>query len=148
MAYTNALSAYRETRVKTASQGQLIIMLYDEAVRQLDMGLDLMGKNLPEKKDPGKIEQISKAILKTQEIITELMVSLDFEQGGEIAKNLFSLYTWFNHELLEANIRQDLKQIAVIRGMICELRGAWGEIIAKNAAEGIGQPSSGVNIAG
>jgi flagellar protein FliS len=148
MAYTNALSAYRETRVKTASQGQLIIMLYDEAVRQLDMGLDLLGKHLPAKKDPGKIEQISKAILKTQEIITELMVSLDFDQGGEIAKNLFSLYTWFNHELLEANIHQDLKQITVIRGMICELRDAWSEIIAKNTAEGIGQPSTGVNIAG
>ncbi|MDR2184056.1 MAG: flagellar export chaperone FliS [Treponema sp.] len=148
MAYTNALSAYRETRVKTASQGQLIIMLYDEAVRQLDMGLDLLGENLSEKKDPGRIEQISKAILKTQEIITELMVSLDFEQGGEIAKNLFSLYTWFNHELLEANIRQDLKQITLIRRMICELRGAWSEIIAKNTAEGMGRPSSGVNIAG
>jgi flagellar protein FliS len=148
MAYTNALSAYRETRVKTASQGQLIIMLYDEAVRQLDMGLDLLGRNLPEKKDPGKIERISKAILKTQEIITELMVSLDFEQGGEIAKNLFSLYTWFNHELLEANIHQDLKRITVIRGMICELRGAWGEIIAKNTAEGTGQSPGGINIAG
>jgi flagellar protein FliS len=148
MAYTNALSAYRETRVKTASQGQLIIMLYDEAVRQLDTGLDLLGRNLPEKKDPGSIERISRAILKTQEIITELMVSLDFDQGGEIAKNLFALYTWFNHELLEANIHQDLKQITVIRGMICELRSAWSEIIAKNTAEGIGRPSSGVNIAG
>jgi flagellar protein FliS len=148
MAYTNALSAYRETRVKTASQGQLIIMLYDEAVRQLDIGLDLLGRNPPGKQDPGKIEQISRAILKTQEIITELMVSLDFDQGGEIAKNLFSLYTWFNHELLEANMHQNLKQITVIRGMICELRDAWGTIIAKNTAEGREQPSSGVNIAG
>jgi flagellar protein FliS len=43
MAYTNALSAYRETRIRTASQGQLIIMLYDEAVKQLDSALELMG---------------------------------------------------------------------------------------------------------
>ena len=147
LAYTNALSAYRETRIKTASQGQLVIMLYDEAIRQLDQGLDLLGKNLAGKKDPGKIEKISKAVLKTQEIITELMVSLDFEQGGDIAKNLFSLYTWFNHELLEANIHQDLKRITVIRGMINELRSAWSEIAAKNAGDGVQAPV-GVNIAG
>jgi flagellar protein FliS len=148
LAYPNALSAYRETRVKTASQGQLIIMLYDEAVRQLDMGLDLLGLNLSGKKEPGRIEQIGKCILKTQEIITELMVSLDFDQGGDIAKNLFALYTWFNQELLEANISQDSQRITTIRGMINELRGAWSEIIAKNSAEGVGRPSAGVNIAG
>ncbi|MDR2110896.1 MAG: flagellar export chaperone FliS [Spirochaetaceae bacterium] len=148
MAYVNALSAYRETRVKTASQGQLIIMLYDEAVRQLDMSLELLGLNLAGKKDPGRIERIGKSILKTQEIITELMVSLDFDQGGDIAKNLFALYTWFNQELLEANISQDIKRVTVIRGMINELRGAWSEIIAKTSAEGVGRPSTGVNIAG
>jgi flagellar protein FliS len=149
LAYTNALSAYRETRIKTASQGQLIIMLYDEAIKQLDRGLELLGMNARGKRDPGKIEAIGKSIVKTQEIITELMVSLDFEQGGEIAKNLFSLYTWFNQELLEANIAQDLKRITVIRNMINELRGAWTEIVAKTSAEGmLGRPSAGVNIAG
>jgi flagellar protein FliS len=148
LAYTNALSAYRDTRVKTASQGQLIIMLYDEAVKQLDRGLELLGLNKPGKKDPGKIEQVNKSILKTQEIITELMVSLDFEQGGEIAKNLFSLYTWFNQELLEANIKQDLRRITVIRNMLYELRGAWSEIASKNPAEAAGKAVNGINIAG
>jgi flagellar protein FliS len=148
LAYTNALSAYRETRIKTASQGQLIIMLYDEAVKQLDHGLDLLALNNQGKRDPGKIEKIGKAILKTQEIITELMVSLDFEQGGEIAKNLFSLYTWFNQELLEANISQDPRRITVVRGMINDLRGAWSEAAVKASAEGMGRPAAGVNIAG
>jgi flagellar protein FliS len=147
LAYSNALSAYRETRIKTASQGQLIIMLYDEAVKQLDHGLELLELNAVGKKDPGRIEQISKAILKTQEIITELMVSLDFEQGGEIARNLFSLYTWFNQELLEANIGQDPRRIADIRNMLNELRGAWNEIAAKHSMDG-NRPSTGVNIAG
>ena len=101
MSYTNALSVYRENRIKTASQGQLIVVLYEEAVKNLDRGLELLGAGRSGKQDPGKIEQISKTVLKAQEIITELMVSMDFEQGGEIAKNLFSLYTWFNQELLE-----------------------------------------------
>ncbi|MDR3166367.1 MAG: flagellar export chaperone FliS [Treponema sp.] len=148
MAYANALSAYRETRIKTASQGQLIIMLYDEAVKHLDRGLELLGMNVSGKKDPGNIEQISKAIIKTQEIITELMVSLDFEQGGDIAKNLFSLYTWFNQELLEANVKQDIRRVTIIRNMVNELRGAWNEIATKNPAESRVNPPAGINIAG
>jgi flagellar protein FliS len=148
LAYTNALSAYRETRIKTASQGQLIIMLYDKTLQYLDRGLELLGMNESGKKDPGKIEEINKSILKAQEIITELTVSLDFEQGGDIAKNLFSLYTWFNHELLEANISQDLRRVTAVRDMIGELRNAWNEIAVKNPAEKTGKVVSGLNIAG
>jgi flagellar protein FliS len=146
LAYTNAISTYRETKVKTASQGQLVIMLYDEAVKCLDRGLELLALNEGGKKNPGNIEQISKAILKAQEIITELNVSLDFEQGGDIAKNLFSLYTWFNKELLEANIDQDMRRITMVRNQINELRSAWAEIAAKT--ETAGNAVTGLNIAG
>ncbi|MDR2143857.1 MAG: flagellar export chaperone FliS [Treponema sp.] len=146
MAYTNALSAYRETRIRTASQGQLIIMLYDEAVTQLDGALELMGLNVSGKKEPGRIEHIGKAIGKTQDIVTELMVSLDFEQGGEIAKNLFALYTWFNKELLEAHMSQDLTRVTIVRNQINELREAWSEAALKSVEAG--RPREGVNIAG
>jgi flagellar protein FliS len=149
VAYTNALSAYRETRIKTASQGQLVVMLYDEALKHLDRGLELLGLNASGKKDPGKIEHVNKAILKTQDIITELMVSLDFDQGGEIAKNLFSLYTWFNKELLEANIKQDRRRLTIIRNMISDLRSAWSEIAGKNAVgTAAAGDAGGINIAG
>ena len=148
MAYTNAISTYRETRVKTASQGQLIIMLYEEAVKHLDRGMEFLGMNTGEKKNPGNIEKISKAILKAQEIITELTVSLDFEQGGEIARNLFSLYTWFNKELLEANIHQDVRKVEAVRNQLNELRIAWTEIAAKNSSDSPGKAVTGVNIAG
>ena len=148
MAYTNALSAYRETRIKTASQGQLIIMLYDEIVKNLNNGIELLEMNSKGKKDPGKIEKINKFVLKAQEIVTELTVSLDFEQGGEIAHNLFSLYTWFSQELLEGNIKQDLERLTIVRNQINELRSAWGEIIDRTATDNIGKVVGGVNIAG
>ena len=148
LAYTNPISSYRETRIKTASQGQLILMLYDEAVKHLDRGLELLSLNTGEKKNPGNIEKISRSILKTQEIITELTVSLDFEQGGEIARNLFSLYTWFNKELLESNINQDIHKITAVRNQLSELRSAWAEIAAKNGSETAGKTVTGVNIAG
>ena len=146
MAYRNALSTYKETRIKTASQGQLIIMLYNEAVRQLDQALDLMDLNNSGKRDPGRIEKIGISVVKTQEIISELMVSLDFEQGGDIAKNLFSLYTWFNRELMEASISQDTKRISAVRDHIDGLRNAWQEIVATNAVEN--REVVGVDIAG
>ena len=147
MAYTNAISTYRETRIKTASQGQLIIMLYDEAVKDLDRSLELLALNTGGKTNPGNIEKISKSILKAQEIITELIVSLDFDQGGDIAKNLFSLYSWFNKELLESNISHDIRRITSVRNQLSELRSAWSEIAAKSS-ETAGKAVTGVNIAG
>jgi len=149
LAFTNALSAYRETRIRTASQGQLIIMLYDEAIKNLNQGIELLEMNAKGKKDPGRIEKVNKSILKTQEIVTELMVSLDFDQGGEIAQNLFSLYTWFNQELLEGNIKQDLNHLIGVRDMIIDLRSAWSEIIARYTPDTPpGKTVGGVNIAG
>jgi flagellar protein FliS len=121
-------------------------MLYDEAVKQLDKALELMSLNAGGKKDPGRIEHIGRAIVKAQDIFTELMVSLDFEQGGEIAQNLFALYTWFNKELLESHMSQSLTRVTVVRNMVNDLRSAWGEIAAKTAAEG--RPAEGINIAG
>lgn len=147
MAYTNALSAYRETRIKTASQGQLILMLYDEAIRQLDAGLDLLSRESG-KLAPSSIETYNKALIKAQEIITELMASLDFDSGGEIAANLFSLYNWFNRELLDSNLSRDTKRIKSVRDHLDSLRQTWQEVIAKTSAESLGRPSSGVNIAG
>ena len=145
MAYSNALSAYRETRIRTASQGQLVVMLYDEAVKQLDLALEIIGS---EKVKPETIERLNKAVVKAQEIITELMASLDFDAGGEIAHNLFSLYNWFNRELLQANITKDAVRIRAVRSMLSDLRSAWQEIAARTSAEANGRPSSGVNIAG
>ncbi|MDR2470586.1 MAG: flagellar export chaperone FliS [Treponema sp.] len=150
MAYTNALSAYKETRIRTASQGQLIIMLYDETVKQLERALEYMGLNMSGKRDPSRIEIIGKAVVKARDIITELMVSLDFDQGGEIAKNLFALYTWFNKELLEAHMEMDMTRITAVKTMVDGLRGAWVEAAAKTA-EGRsmeGRFVEGVNIAG
>ncbi|MDR2151007.1 MAG: flagellar export chaperone FliS [Spirochaetaceae bacterium] len=147
MAYTNALSAYRNTKITTASGGQLVIMLYDTAIKHLEHGLDLLSAHINGKPNPQNIEQISRSILKAQEIIAELTASLDMDQGGDIAKNLFSLYTWFNHELLEANINQDIRRMTIIRNMMSELRGAWYEITGKTQAVP-GRTASGVNIAG
>ncbi len=135
----NPLNAYRETTIKTASQGKLIVMLYDEAIRQLDIASETM------QKDRQKLDLVNNAILKAQDIVTELMVSLDFDRGGEIAKGLFSLYTFFNQQLVQANLKKDVNSLVMIKDLLVELRGAWASI-ANHAADV--QPVNGVNIAG
>ncbi len=140
----NPLAAYRETRVKTASPAQLVVMLYDEALKQCDIAVDYLEQDV--KKHPGNIEKVNAALGKAQDIITELMASLDFEAGGDIAQNLFSLYVWFGRELLEANLAKDAMRVVSVRRMLAELRGAWAEAASK-VQSGSAAPV-GVNIAG
>ncbi|OJF77044.1 MAG: flagellar export chaperone FliS [Treponema sp. CETP13] len=123
MTYTQSFNAYKETGVKTASQGKLVVMLYTEAVRQLDNALDLFEAD--GKLPISSIEKMHKHLTKTQEILTELMVSLDMERGGEIAKNLMNLYVFFNQTLMSASINKDSKKINDIRTMMDSLRETW-----------------------
>jgi len=148
MAYKDVSSSYKEAKVKTAGQGQLIVMLYDEAVKQLTKATELMRLDNEGKKDPGRIEQISKAVMKTEEIITELTVSLDFDQGGEIAKNLFALYTWFNRELVEANINHDIHRILTVKDLLSDLRNTWSTVASQKISEKPNREAVGLNIAG
>jgi len=136
----NKLNAYRETTIKTASQGKIIIMLYDEALRQLNSAIKLLKENNL------KYDQVNTAILRAQDMVTELMVSLDFEKGGDIAQGLFSLYMFFNRQMMDANLKKDYKILEGVYGHLNELRGAWDQIINK-AGKGE-QSSGGINVAG
>ncbi len=128
-----AYGAYRDTGVKTSSQGKLVVMLYDEAIRQLSYAVSyLMSGN---KIEAQNIEQFSKHIMKVQEIVTELMISLDMEAGGDISKNLMSLYIYFNQELLNISISHDRTKITFIQDMLMQLRDAWAEAAAESGRE-------------
>ncbi|WP_428769633.1 flagellar export chaperone FliS [Treponema sp. HNW] len=129
MAYTKAYTAYRATGVKTASKGKLIIMLYEEALRRMDAALALY--NNEEKIEASSIEKYNNCLVKTQEIITELMVSLDMERGGEIAQNLMALYSFFNRELLDTCITHDKAKLLSIRTMMQELHSSWAVAVAE-----------------
>lgn len=146
MGYNQAYNAYRDTNVKTASQGRLVVLLYEGAVKQLTLAKSMFDENgkLPVR----SIENFGKAILKTQEIITELQVSLDMEKGGEIAKNLMSLYIFFNKELTEANINKDLNRLDPILKMLSELCESWRQAAASTANAPQPQVQKTLNIQG
>jgi flagellar protein FliS len=147
VSYNQALSAYRETRVKTASQGALIIMLYDETIKQIGAAVSLIDDKAKIK--PAQIEKINTHIVKSQEIITELMASLNMDAGGEISRNLLALYTFFNEQLLEGNIEKNRDKLIFVRDMMDQLRLAWVEAVNTTAAPATLQNvQSGINIAG
>lgn len=143
MSTFNRLDAYKETNIKTASGGKLILMIYNEAVRQLDIALDSIENK------SSNLESASNSIIKAQDLITELIVSLDFEKGGEIANALFSLYMFFNKQLMEANMNKDVKIIRNIRLYLIDLKSAWTQAVAVAGMENnYDGRSGGINIAG
>ena len=119
MAYQNAYAAYQKTNVNTASQGRLVVLLYEGAVKHLKAALNLFDMN--DKLKAGDIEQFGIHLQKTQAIITELQVSLDMEKGGDIARNLMSLYVYFNEELMDATISHNKQKIEYVLSKVDEL---------------------------
>jgi len=138
----NPLRSYRETQIKTATPGKLVLMLYDGAIRHLNQALQDM------REENRRYDSISNSLIKAQDIITELMISLDFDRGGEIAKNLFGLYVFMNRRLLDGNIRKDSAPVEEVKTLLSELRGAWAEVADKAGVSVESNRSSGVNIAG
>ncbi|MFW5737540.1 MAG: flagellar export chaperone FliS [Spirochaetota bacterium] len=136
----NSVSAYKETSVRTASGGKMILMLYDGAIRNIDAAIGHLESGTKQ------LDLVNNAVLKAQDIITELMASLDFDKGGDIAPKLFGLYRFFNEQLMEANLHKDAAPLKSVRSMMSELRSAWAQIASTTNVEG--RTSNGVNIAG
>lgn len=121
----NPYDQYKKTQVNTANQGKLIVMLYDGAIKFLNIAIESM--------TPKSYDIANNNILKTQDIITELMVSLNMKEGGEISHNLFSLYVYFKKRLIEANIKKDPEVLKEIITLLNELRDAWDQISSKES---------------
>lgn len=147
MSFNQGYSAYQKTNVTTASQGHLIVLLYEAAVKNLKNASACIDENNSIK--ACDIEKFSNFIQKTQSIISELQASLDIEKGGDIAKNLMSLYFFFNNELFDAHLKHSKSKIENIQKMIEELLSAWKVIEADTTAQEKIQPArTTVNIEG
>ena len=146
MAYQNAYAAYQKTNVNTASQGRLVVLLYEGAVKHLKAALNLFGQD--DKLKPGDIEQFGIHLQKTQAIITELQVSLDMEKGGDIARNLMSLYLYFNEEIMDATIKQSKEKLLTVLKMVDDLAESWRTIANSTANAPAAKVANTLNIVG
>ncbi|WP_031518062.1 flagellar export chaperone FliS [Desulfofalx alkaliphila] len=115
----NPYAQYQQNAVNSADPGQLTLMLYNGALKFNKQAMvQLEAKN---------IEQTNYYIQRVQDIITELMVSLN--QEYEISKNLLSLYDYINRRLVDANVKKDMAILEEVQGMLEELRNTWAEAL-------------------
>ena len=85
--------------------------------------------NKHEKAIEEKDYQVSNTnIIKTQNIIMELMHTLDFEAGGEIANNLYQLYDYMYLKLVKANTSKDVESIKEVIKFLEDLRNTWAQL--------------------
>jgi flagellar protein FliS len=120
--------AYHAQSVLTASPGQLVLMMFDGALRFLALAKE--GFNQPEE-NVRRFETINVNLQRAQNIIAELQGSLNHEAGGEIAVTLDRLYDYYARRLFEANIKKRLEPIIEVEHFLQELRDAWAEMIRK-----------------
>lgn len=125
----NPYQQYQESQLETASQGKLLLMLYDGAIRFLTQAQQAMEQK--------KWQDAHNYILRAEDIITELMACLKMDVG-EVAQNLYRLYEYFNWRLIQANIKRSPEMLVEVQTRLRELREAWAEAIKQTGATGTG----------
>lgn len=115
------LGAYKKTSIHTASKEQILIMLYQAAIKSCKKAIEAI-----EKKD---IAKKGEHIGKLQDIVVELNNSLDIEVGGEVAKELSALYDFILFSSTQANIKIDAKPLEGCLEVLTTLYSGWAEAI-------------------
>ena len=136
MANNFGAGQYKQMQVKTAGRGQILIMLYEAAIQNVKKAsLALDKKDLSAK---------GVAIVKVHDIINELLNTLDFEVGGQIARDLERLYNFITEQLLKANIENSKEALQAIEKTLNTLLEGWRvavqEVNRNNAGAGNGSP--------
>jgi len=118
---------YQSMQILSAKPEKLILMLYDGAIRFIQQGIKAMKEN--------KIEPAHNNLLRAQNIMVELMASLNFERGGELAVNLFRIYEFMHYTLVQANVKKDAEQLNRICDQLKRLRDSWAQALKKEENE-------------
>lgn len=117
----NPANQYQNIQVTTSSPEKILIMLYDGAINFTRIAIDKIGK--------GDMGGKGIYISKTQAIVGELMSTLNHEVGGDIAKQLESLYVYLIDELIAANINNNAKPLHNAVRILTNMRDTWVEAI-------------------
>ncbi len=127
MSRSKPWDSYRKVATQTATPGQLVLMLYDGALKFLEKALTGF-----DHKDPKHFnETINNNILRAQAIIHEMNASLDMKAGGEVAANFRRLYNYFYRRMAEANRTKQKAPIEEIISLIRDLRDSWAEMLRR-----------------
>ncbi|CAM3530389.1 flagellar export chaperone FliS [Marinicrinis lubricantis] len=119
---------YLENSIQTASPAQLLIMLFDGAIRSCKLAIDAI-----EHRD---IPAANRELQKAQAIINEFIITMD--KNSELSANLIPLYEYMNRRLFESNTKKNIEPIHEVLGYLTELRETWYQ-----ASKSIGSSYSG-----
>ena len=120
MNYRKALGQYNRSSVETAGKMDLVIMCYEKTIQFLNQARAQYEK--------GQFEQKAVKMQKALDIINELRCSLNFEKGGQVAKNLEAIYIYLNKRLLEGDMKKDFSAFDEAIDIMSELKEAWEDV--------------------
>lgn len=115
----SSYSAYKRVNVETASQGKLIIMLFNGAIQRAEEARRQLEK--------GRTDNVHNNLVRAQDIVAELRGALNMK-AGILATNLDRSYEYFQHLLIKANLRKDAAPIKECVELMSEIRDAWQEL--------------------
>src|SRR3972149_6492409 len=112
--------AYERTKVETSDQRQLIVLLYDGAIRFMHKAVARI--------DANDIEAAHNYLVRSRDILGELLATLKPEKAGEVGANLQRLYVYVFNRLVEANLVKDRAIVAECIKLMSTLREGWAHI--------------------
>jgi flagellar secretion chaperone FliS len=115
----NAYSQYQENQILSASPEQILLMLYDGAIRFTHQAMHGL--------EDDNLALFHNGIKKSMAIISEFSNSLNHQIGGEIAENLDALYSFMIRELTLGNLHKDIEKLKVVERLLVDLRATWEE---------------------
>ncbi len=121
------LGAYKKTSVQTASKEQILLMLYQAAIKNCKKAMEAI--------DEKNIAKKGEYIGKMQDIVVELSNSLDFEVGGDVAKELASLYDYILYASTQANIKIEKSHLEGCLKVLNTLYEGWTEAVKQIKAQ-------------
>lgn len=125
--------AYRANSVLTASPGQLVLMLFDGALKSMNIAREAFERPA---EDVRRIEVINTQLIKAQNILRELQGTLNHDAGGEFSRTMERLYDYYIRRLTEANLRKDVAPVVEVERLLREVRNAWAEMLRKQDSSG------------
>ena len=119
------IDAYRRTEAQSASPMQLVVMLYDGALRYLNEARVAHAA--------GDLRIRAQALRRVTAIIAECQSTLDLERGGAVAAELDRLYSYISGRLLDVTVKRDATAIDEIQRLLTPLRQAWADAAAQES---------------
>lgn len=107
-------------------------MLYEGAIRFVMHATKSM--------EEGNLAEKGKYISKATAILSELMATLDFKTGGDLAADLENLYVFMIDKLIDGNINNDIESLKVVEKLLRTLHVAWKDVIDNPREDGVPSP--------